>query len=80
MSRVSRRGSAPNDVVLEPSAGTGMLAIFAELAGAKLILNEWARDARRSPETSISRRRRSAASTARSSTIASTPIFARASC
>ena len=30
------------DVVLEPSAGTGMLAIFAELAGAKVILNEWA--------------------------------------
>nr|WP_246716495.1 MULTISPECIES: strawberry notch family protein [unclassified Methylocystis] len=35
-------GIGPNDVVLEPSAGTGMLAIFAELAGAKLILGEWA--------------------------------------
>ncbi|TLG72668.1 methylase [Methylocystis sp. B8] len=35
-------GIAPSDVVLEPSAGTGMLAIFAELSGAKLILNEWA--------------------------------------
>jgi predicted RNA methylase len=33
------------DVVLEPSAGTGMLAIFAELAGARLVLNELA-DAR----------------------------------
>ncbi len=35
-------GIAPGDVVLEPSAGTGTLAIFAELSGAKLILNEWA--------------------------------------
>jgi protein strawberry notch len=30
------------DAVLEPSAGTGLLAIFAELAGARLILNELA--------------------------------------
>ncbi|MBY5735279.1 methylase [Rhizobium leguminosarum] len=30
------------DVVLEPSAGTGMMAIFAELAGARLALNEYA--------------------------------------
>ncbi len=29
-----------NDVVLEPSAGTGMLAVHAELAGARLALNE----------------------------------------
>jgi predicted RNA methylase len=33
---------APADTVLEPSAGTGLLAIFAELAGARLILNELA--------------------------------------
>ncbi|MBV8922708.1 strawberry notch family protein, partial [Bradyrhizobium sp.] len=33
---------APADVVLEPSAGTGCLAIFAELAGASLVLNEFA--------------------------------------
>jgi len=32
----------PADVVLEPSAGTGHLAIFAELAGASLVLNELA--------------------------------------
>ena len=32
----------PADVVLEPSAGTGLLAIFAELSGASLILNEFA--------------------------------------
>ena len=30
----------PGDVVLEPSAGTGHLAVLAELAGASLILNE----------------------------------------
>ena len=29
------------DVVLEPSAGTGLLAIFAELAGSSLLLNEF---------------------------------------
>ncbi|HLZ03884.1 MAG TPA: strawberry notch family protein [Bradyrhizobium sp.] len=32
----------PADVVLEPSAGTGLLAILAELSGASLILNEFA--------------------------------------
>jgi predicted RNA methylase len=32
----------PMDVVLEPSAGTGLLAIFAELAGTSLALNELA--------------------------------------
>ena len=32
----------PADVVLEPSAGTGLLAVFAELSGASLILNEFA--------------------------------------
>ena len=35
-------GLTPADVVLEPSAGTGLLAIFAELAGATLVLNELA--------------------------------------
>jgi predicted RNA methylase len=32
----------PVDIVLEPSAGTGLLAILAELAGASLVLNEFA--------------------------------------
>jgi predicted RNA methylase len=32
----------PGDVVLEPSAGTGQLAVFAQSAGASLILNELA--------------------------------------
>lgn len=32
----------PADVVLEPSAGTGLLAVLAELSGASLALNEFA--------------------------------------
>ena len=33
----------PDDIVLEPSAGTGLLAILAELSGASLVLNELAK-------------------------------------
>jgi len=33
-------GVGPDDVVLEPSAGTGLLAILAEMRGARLVLNE----------------------------------------
>jgi len=33
---------SPDDVVLEPSAGTGLLAILAEISGGRLILNELA--------------------------------------
>src|SRR5712664_3436614 len=33
---------SPSDIVLEPSAGTGLLAILAELSGASLVLNELA--------------------------------------
>ncbi len=32
----------PADIVLEPSAGTGLLAVLAELSGASLVLNELA--------------------------------------
>ncbi|GHE71878.1 methylase [Camelimonas fluminis] len=32
----------PGDVVLEPSAGTGLMAILAEIAGGRLVLNELA--------------------------------------
>jgi hypothetical protein len=32
----------PDDVLLEPSAGTGLMAIFGELAHARLVLNEYA--------------------------------------
>jgi predicted RNA methylase len=35
-------GITAADVVLEPSAGTGLMAIFAELASARLALNEYA--------------------------------------
>ncbi|NTI78610.1 strawberry notch family protein [Rhizobium rhizogenes] len=35
-------GITAADVVFEPSAGTGLMAIFAELAGARLALNEYA--------------------------------------
>jgi predicted RNA methylase len=35
-------GITPRDLVLEPSAGTGLLAIFAEHGGASLVLNELA--------------------------------------
>ena len=33
-------GIKPDDTVLEPSAGTGMLAVFVDIAGAHLALNE----------------------------------------
>lgn len=35
-------GLRTSDIVLEPSAGTGMLAVFAQIAGASLVLNEYA--------------------------------------
>ncbi|MGE0767959.1 MAG: strawberry notch-like NTP hydrolase domain-containing protein [Hyphomicrobiaceae bacterium] len=39
---VTAAAITPNDVVLEPSAGTGLLAILASTAGGSLILNELA--------------------------------------
>ena len=42
VARALRPRSRRPTVVLEPSAGTGLLAIFAELAGASLVLNELA--------------------------------------
>ena len=35
-------GISAGDLVLEPSAGTGMMAVFARIAGARLMLNEYA--------------------------------------
>ncbi|GAA4133659.1 strawberry notch-like NTP hydrolase domain-containing protein [Aminobacter aganoensis] len=45
LAAVTAAGIVPGDVVLEPSAGTGLLAILASTAGGSLILNELA-DAR----------------------------------
>jgi predicted RNA methylase len=39
-------GFRADDLVLEPSAGTGMLAIFARIAGARVVLNELAKTRR----------------------------------
>jgi predicted RNA methylase len=39
---VTAAGISPDDIVLEPSAGTGLLAILASTAGGSLILNELA--------------------------------------
>ena len=63
----------PADLVLEPSAGTGLLAILAELAGGALVLNELADDPRRICSTACFRRSPSRGSTPRRSTTISTP-------
>jgi predicted RNA methylase len=47
----------PTDIVLEPSAGTGLLAILAEISGGALLLNELA-DARADLLASLSGRHR----------------------
>ena len=61
-------------VVLEPSAGTGLLAILAELAGASLVLNELAETRAGLLVTSFPASP-SPASTPRRSTIISTPAI-----
>ena len=52
--------SRPPIVVLEPSAGTGLLAILAELAGGSLVLNELAETRAGIARPALSRRRRHA--------------------
>jgi len=42
LAAVSAGMITPGDVVLEPSAGTGLMAILAEMAGGRLMLNELA--------------------------------------
>ena len=68
-----------DDLVLEPSAGTGLLAIFAELAGAGLALNEIA-DTRAGLLARLYRDARSQGTTPSTSTICSIRRCARASC
>ncbi len=42
LAAVTAAAITPGDVVLEPSAGTGLMAILAEIAGGQLMLNELA--------------------------------------
>ncbi len=42
LAAVTAAAITPNDIVLEPSAGTGLLAILAEIIGGVLVLNELA--------------------------------------
>ena len=42
LAAVTAAGIKPGDRVLEPSAGTGLLAVLAQLAGGSLFLNEYA--------------------------------------
>src|SRR5947199_3090300 len=48
----------PGDLVLEPSAGIGLLAIHAELAGGRLVLNELAETRVGSARAPLRRRHR----------------------
>jgi hypothetical protein len=42
LAAVAAAAITPNDIVLEPSAGTGLLAMLAEISGGALLLNELA--------------------------------------
>ena len=68
-----RRAITPADRVLEPSAGTGLLAILAEIAGGTLCPQRAGRDPRRSARLPLSGHLRSPASTRPRSTIIWTP-------
>ena len=68
-----------DDVVLEPSAGTGLLAVFAELAAHRWRSTSWAKPAPTCSPLS-SRPAPSHASTRPTSTIISTRSCGRASC
>ena len=70
----------PADLVLEPSAGTGLLAIFAELAGRVARPERARRDPRRTCSVISFPASPSRASTPRRSTIISMPASRRASC
>ena len=72
-------GITPADRVLEPSAGTGLLAIFAELAGGALVLNELAESPRGVARSTVSRRLTSRGSTPPRSMITSMRASCRAS-
>ena len=69
----------PADVVLEPSAGTGLFAILAELAGASLVLNEFA-DGRAGILAQLFPPLPRPSLTPPTSTTTSTPASCRASC
>ena len=70
----AQRGRAhARRLVLEPSAGTGLLAIFAELAGAQACAQRTRRDPRRAARPRLSRRSASRATTPPISTIISMP-------
>ena len=71
-------GITSADRVLEPSAGTGLLAIFAELAGGTRGLERVGRGPRRVARSSVSQRLTSRDSTPHRSTIISTSISCRA--
>jgi hypothetical protein len=70
---------SPADRLLEPSAGTGLLAVLAELSGASLVLNEFA-DTRADLLSHLFPVLPSLATTPPTSTIISTPASYRASC
>jgi hypothetical protein len=76
---VTAAAITPTDLVLEPSPGTGLLAILAELSGGSLVLNELAKT-RAGLLGHLFPRLLSPSSMARRSTTISTPASIRALC